>query len=511
MKTHQPCPCGQSQDAYTIFPDGNGKCHSAKCGGKVFINNKETQLEPDKIKNLQIIEHRGLDKAVLNRYNIKVVVEDNEPRLVQFPYKKGQLTKNRVWGQKKFFYQGKVAPGVFGLEAFDKAELAREIIITEGEYDAPSAFQMAGIPAVSVQSATTALEDCKADFETLNLAQRIYICFDSDDPGKKAASLVASLFDFNKVYKIDLSTEYKDANGYLEAQQQELFRKAYRASKKFVPDGVISSMAEFREALEAKKAKPECAFPFALGEQKLEGMRLGASYLVSGLEGIGKTEVLRAIQYQVLKETDHNVGIIHLEEQKEDTLNCLLSYHVGAPLRRHKFDINIEDKMEALNDMVKRDNRVHIYSHFGSNDPDYILGIIRFLVAVCGCKFVFLDHINIIVSGLDSEKDERRILDYLSTRFAMLVEELNFCLVYVCHENDDGRPRGSRNMGQTAKVRLRLFRNLEAEEEVERNKLYINIAKNRLTGATGPIGYVEYDTERGHLVDPFQGHEEVPI
>lgn len=504
VNTHQPCPCGKSSDAYSEY-ETFGKCYS--CGKNFpFREEKETKVE----KNLQIIEHRGLDKATLNRYNIKVEVTDDEPRIIQFPYKKGDFIKNRVWDQKKFFYHGKTRPGLFGTESFEKAEL-RDIIITEGEYDAPSAFQMTGLPSFSVQSATTALEDCKADFEYLNQAQRIYICFDADQPGKEAAAKVAQLFDFNKVYKIELSPDFKDANKYLEEGSQELFRKAYRGAKKFVPDGVISTLGEFREALTAKKAKPECSFPFALGEAKLEGMRLGASYLVSGLEGIGKTELLRAIQYQVLQETDHNIGIIHLEEQKEDTLNCLLSYHVGTPLRRHKFDIDIEDKMEALNEMVRRDNRVHIYSHFGSNDPDYILGIVRFLVAVCGCKFVFLDHINIIVSGLDSEKDERRILDYLSTRFAMLVEELNFCLVYVCHENDDGRPRGSRNMGQTAKVRLRLSRNLEAEEEAERNRLYINVAKNRLTGSTGPIGYVEYDVNRGHLVDPFKGDAEIPI
>lgn len=467
------------------------------------MNNKTDNIEQSN-SSYQIIEHRGLSKAVLSRYGIRTLVQDDVPKIDEFQY--NGFTKNRVFDQKKFFIKGTRKPGVFGKEAFDKNEL-KEIIITEGEYDAPSAFQMVGVPSFSVQSAVTAVEDCRADFEYLNRASRIYIAIDADEAGQKVATSVASLFDFNKVFKIDMKKELKDANGYLQANEQDSFRKAFKASKKFVPDGVISSFSEIRDALQEKPTKPVCVFPFSKGEEKLEGLRLGTSVLVSGLEGIGKTELVRAIEYQVLKDTDYNIGIIHLEEPKQDAINCLLSYHVNTPLRREKFDLPIEQKMEAFEDLVKRDNRVHVYSHFGSNDPDSILGIVRFLGAVCDCKFIFLDHINIIASGLNSEKDERRVLDYLCTHLAFLVEELNICLVFVCHENDDGRPRGSRNMGQVAKVRIRLSRDFEAEDDEERNRLYMVVSKNRPTGQTGPIGFAYYNPETGHLVDSTNTEE----
>lgn len=463
------------------------------------MNNKSGSTEPN--SSMQIVEHRGLTKAVLSRYKIQTLVEGDTPKIVEFPYP--SFTKNRVFGEKKFFSKGTRKPGVFGKEAFDINEL-KDIVITEGEYDAPSVFQMIGIPGFSVQSATTAVEDCRADFEYLNRASRIFIAIDADEAGQKVATSVASLFDFSKVFKIEMRKDLKDANGYLQANEQDSFRKAFKASKKFVPDGVISTYEEIKKAFQEKPTKPVCSFPFARGEEKLEGLRLGTSVLISGLEGIGKTELVRALEYQVLKETDYNIGIIHLEEPKQDALNCLLSYHVKAPLRREKFDIPIEQKMEAFEDLVKRDNRVHVYSHFGSNDPDSILGIVRFLGAVCDCKFIFLDHINIIASGLDSEKDERRVLDYLCTHLAFLVEELNICLVFVCHENDDGRPRGSRNMGQVAKVRIRLSRDLEAQDDDERNKLYMVVSKNRPTGATGPIGYAYFDPNSGYLSDVEQ-------
>jgi hypothetical protein len=97
--------------------------------------------------------------------------------------------------------------------------------------------------------------------------------------------------------------------------------------------------------------------------------------------------------------------------------------------------------------------------------------------------------------------DERRTLDYLCTRLEKLVEELHFCFCFICHENDNGETRGSRNISQTAHVRVRLRRDLENADPDERVKLYLSVAKNRPTSSTGPIGYAYYDESKGALVD----------
>lgn len=453
----------------------------------------------------QIIPIRGLTADTLRKYNVTTRVVEDNPVSIVFPYKNTSFEKFRLLDKKHFYSKGKHVSGLFGTEAHGDKSGLKSIIITEGEFDAMSAYQMTGVPSLSVQSSSTAVNDCQADFEYLNSATKIYLCFDSDEPGQKAATAIAQMFDYNKVFKITLDPALKDANKYLTDDKELEFIRAFRGAKKFVPDGVISTFSEVAEALDAKKDKPVCKWPFSKLEEKLEGFRLGKSYLISGLEGIGKTEIVRAAEYAVLKDTDYNVGIVHLEEPKEDVVNNLLSYHVHTALRRDKNNIlSVEEKMERYQDMVKRDNRVHIFNHFGSDDPNHILSIVRFLVTVCGCKFIFLDHINIVVSGLAADGDERRTLDYLCTRLATMVVELNFCLVFVCHENDDGRPRGSRNISQTAHVHIRLSRDLEHEEDYERNKLYVSIAKNRPTSDSGPAGFVYYDPEKGHLVDPFE-------
>lgn len=451
----------------------------------------------------QYIDHRGVLKSIWERYKSPIRVDHETPVSHGFRYTDG-LVKVRLWDRKSFHFlpSGKHRPGLYGKLAFPQGSFT-DIIITEGEYDAPSAYQMVGgrdVAAVSVQSSGSAAADVDADFEYINSAQRIYLAFDSDKAGQDAARKVAQKFPFEKIFWIDMDL-HKDANEYLQAGHEKEFRAAFKAAKKYTPDGVISSYDEILLALEEKQAPAVATYPFKLLEEKLEGLRFGTSVLFSGLEGIGKTEILRKLEHHILSTTDHNIGLIHLEEGKHDSINNLLTYEVGQPLRKKSVEVPTEEKLSAYKGLTKRDNRVFIYSHFGSDNPDDFLALVRYLVAVCGCRFIFFDHVNFLISRMNPGVDERRMLDYVCSSLAKMIEELDFCLVFICHENDNGETRGSRNISQTAHVRVRLSRDLETANEVERGKLFLSIAKNRPTASTGPAGYAYYDEQLGGLVD----------
>ena len=112
----------------------------------------------------------------------------------------------------------------------------------------------------------------------------------------------------------------------------------------------------------------------------------------------------------------------------------------------------------------------------------------------CGCKRIFLDHITMVVSGLAGD-DERRALDYISTRLAMMVEELDFTLFLISHVNDEGQTRGSRNIGKVADLRIDLHRDLMAENEIARNTTKLVVTKNRYAGRTGPTSNLYFDPD----------------
>ena len=61
------------------------------------------------------------------------------------------------------------------------------------------------------------------------------------------------------------------------------------------------------------------------------------------------------------------------------------------------------------------------YDHFGSLESDRLLTMMRYMAA-SGCRFIVLDHISIVVSGLESH-DERKDIDILMTKLASFVQE----------------------------------------------------------------------------------------
>ena len=97
-----------------------------------------------------------------------------------------------------------------------------------------------------------------------------------------------------------------------------------------------------------------------------------------------------------------------------------------------------------------------------------------------------------LVTGYEGD-DERKKLDYLSTRLAMMTRELDFTLFMVSHVNDDGKTRGSRNISKVADLIISLARNSEADTYDERNKTRLTVRGNRYAGLSGPAGALMFD------------------
>ena len=84
-----------------------------------------------------------------------------------------------------------------------------------------------------------------------------------------------------------------------------------------------------------------------------------------------------------------------------------------------------EADLKAAFDAVMGNGKWYIYDHFGSSDIDTLLSKLRYLAVGLGCKAIVLDHISIVVSGLDESEgeSERKVIDKLMTRLRSLIEE----------------------------------------------------------------------------------------
>jgi len=501
IKAHQPCPCGDSSDAFSIYDDGHGYCFSCNKHVKDATNLLDDQTvvsqQPQQgvadfnEYTYQYIEFRGIRASSMEFFGIQTkVAPDGAPVAQGYRYPNGAI-KIREIQDKKFAASGPMSEAtLFGKDKFNAG--GKSIVITEGELDAVSAWQMLGnhVPCVSVRSASSARKDCALEREYLNSFEKIYLCLDNDAPGHKAAREIASLFDFNKVYQINMST-FKDANDFLQANKDTDFKNAWLNASRFLPEGIISSNDDVFALIEKDEAQATATYPWQEIQDMTKGIRMQEVVLLTAMEGVGKTEIFRALEYHLLQTTDANIGIIHLEESKSRLIKGLVGYDLNTPVHLDP-NVSKEEIKQGWLHTVRRDNRVHIYSHFGSDDPDVILDAIRFMASACECKYIFLDHITMLVSGLD-DGDERRTLDYISTKLAHMVEEQDFCLFMISHVNDDGKTRGSRNISKIADLSIHLDRDLTVSDPVERNTTKLMIRKNRFASQTGPAGQLYFD------------------
>lgn len=446
------------------------------------------------------LDHRGITGKTMGFFDVRAVVNAATGKLEKliFPYDEASQ-KIRTIEPKDFYAAGNMKDAsLFGMDKFTPGQ-NMSITITEGELDALSVFQMLGskYPVVSVRSSTTAREDCSRAREYINSFDKIYLCLDNDPPGEKATKEIASLFDINKVFFVKLGN-FKDANEMLKAGKEKEFVGSWYNSKKYMPKGIMSSWEEMNVALASRKEAAQVDYPFASLQDMTYGIRLKELVLITAQEKIGKTEFIRSIEHHILETTDFNVGIIHLEEEEQRTIQGLVGLTLNQPVHLPDCMVSISDQQEALKKLTKSDGRLHVYTHFGSDDPDVILDVIRSMVGVCGCKYIFIDHITMLVTGYEGD-DERRKLDYLSTKFAELTRELDFSMFLISHVNDDGKTRGSRNIAKVADLIVSLNRDVESQDENIRNTTFLTVRGNRFSGRTGPAGMLKFDPKTFRL------------
>lgn len=482
----------RSEDNLAIYDDGHTHCYKCNFHQSVegFLNLDDNSF------TYEYLPHRGLTRDTLKFYNIQTKIDhDGKPVSDGFPYP-DKAVKIRSLEKKEFAWvkDGKLGAdtsktGLFGRDKFN-AGTHKYVTITEGEYDAASLYQALGHPVVSIQSAGTGKRDCSVDHDWLSSFERIYIAFDGDAPGRDALRSVARLFDYNRVFVVRFSTR-KDANDYLQHGEVEELRNLWNNAKRYMPESIVSTFQEFEEILkeQPREGKP---YPFKTLNELTYGIRRGESILLTAQEGVGKTEIMHAIEYGILKGTDDNVGAIYLEEPKRRHLQAIAGLELRKPVHLPDCVVGEREVSDALARAVVRDERLHVYSHFGSDDPDVVLDTIRFLVSARSCSYVFFDHVSMAVSGLQGE-DERRALDYLSTRLEMMVKELDFALIFVSHVNDFGQTRGSRYISKIADIRIDLNRDLTNADPSERNITNLTVSKNRFSGRTGPAGRLKFD------------------
>jgi twinkle protein len=265
-----------------------------------------------------------------------IVVLNDDKVEARYPYyKDGKHVANKIrYKGKKFSWeyvdkeQCNTAE-LFGQHLFTPGQKA--ITVVEGEYDAPAAWTLLGsrFPVVSVSSCGTALRDVKNNFEYLNSFEKIVLCLDGDDVGQKTAKSIADLFAPGKCRILTLQ-EAKDPNAYLAVICQHNSPASGGKPRRTCQTDLKS---ERRCGMKSStdRSTSKWITPLLASTDLRTDLRLSEMVVVTAETGIGKTSILKEIEYALLmhlelKEKNYGVGFIHLEEPNYDTALGLHSH-----------------------------------------------------------------------------------------------------------------------------------------------------------------------------------------
>ena len=524
---HESCPSCGSSDNLARYSDGHAVCFSGGCNHYEHGNGQIGQVAQRKpMRSLEMtgviaaIPDRRISQSTCQRYGVTVEYgTDGQIVKHHYPYHNKDTgavtgTKVRITETKSFYATGEFnEAGLFGQQAFKTG--GKYITITEGEADALAVNEMfdGKWPVVSIRSgAAGAAKDIKANLEWLETFDNVVICFDNDKAGQEAAKSVLNLFTPNKAKNVTLPA--KDAGDMLKSNQVQAFVKEWWNAKTFRPDGIVSGLDTW-DLLQEKRDVKSIPYPWGCLNAFTYGFRPQELVTITSGSGMGKSQIMRELEYYLLKNTEDNIGILALEEDIPKTTLGIMSMEANKLL--HIPEVRAGVSIEEERDYWERTfglDKLQLLDHWGSTSEDDLLGRIRYMAKGLDCKWIILDHLSIVVSDQDNG-DERKAIDSIMTNLRKLVQETGVGLFLVSHlrrpsgakAHEDGGKislgelRGSAAIAQLSDIVIGLERDQQHVDPEIRNTTTVRVLKNRFVGLTGPACYLYYDKESGRMIE----------
>jgi len=456
-------------------------------------------------------KERQITKDVTAFFDVKVSYDSSgEIDTHYYPYGDTAYKVRKL--PKTFSWVGK-STDLFGKSKFNSG--GKRLIITEGEIDAMSVAQASfdkyqKIYPVVGMSSSVMTKSLLENREWVRSFNEVILMLDEDEAGHKARDEAIKIVGIDKVKIAKLPL--KDPNEVLlKMGGQQLLQCMFDAAR-YVPAGIIGK-EELWDSLVNYNNIPAHPYPKCLEgvNKKLKGKRPGEIALFISGTGSGKSTIIREIGLDVLETTkDDKIGIISLEEAPAETARK----YAGMALSRNpdKEEIPI-DELKPGFDRVFGSDRVILLDHQGSIDDNTIIDQLEYM-CLSGCKYLFIDHITILVSEGTADLKGNEAQDKVMNDLLRLVKRHPVWIGLVSHLRkvqgggksfEEGRLpnlddiRGSGSIKQISFDVIAFARNLNAQNEIERNTIKMAVLKARRTGLTGRVNDVKYSYDTGRL------------
>jgi len=555
---HTNCEKCGSSDGKAVYEDNSSHCfvcehtvpsnefkeQNSKKSTKVRTSAKEEKsmevkpsskpaMTPDENAEIKSVTgvagkgFRGLKDETTKPFGVRYAYDaDGEVEEQYYPTTQdGQIVGYKIREVPKNFYsKGRTGADCELFMQFKFNRGGKYILITEGELDALSAYQMfcdynktrGGDYEMAVVSPTTGANSHKqiaAQYRFFDSFDNIIVCYDNDKAGKEATEDVVKALPKGKVKVMHM--RYKDPNTYLEEEKQDEFIRNFYEAKRYTPVGVLGSGDLYDKILE-QATVPKVPFPpfmDTLNAMLVGGLPLGHIINVAAGTGLGKTSFVNEMIYHWIFNSPHKIGIVSMELDSGQYGETLLGRHLSRKISLIQDDTVKKDLLESdkvrekANELFYNADGQHRFYLLDNRDGtiEEIQDTVEELVVSCGCRIIVLDPLQDILDGLSNE-DQALFMKWSKG----IIKSHNVTLIFINHVRKSASGtqnssqggsfteeeiQGSSTIIKSASANILLSRNKYAEDPIERNTTKVVLSKNRICGLTGPAGNVYYDND----------------
>lgn len=461
------------------------------------------QAKPDRVSYEDI---RSLDKDVAKLYNIQLQYEGDVPVRYAFGYP--STVKYRDYNDKSNSWYKDL--GLGGSELFGpefNAGTSNRLYLTEGEFDAASLYQVLGktYPVLSLPSSSIGKKFLQKNKDFLDSFKEIVYAGELDHAGRPCADKLYQIFP-KKFFYVPM-TKHKDANDFLKNGDTDDLLWAARKPQRYSPENFYVGEEAVESAIRNENPYEYVPTGHSGIDSICRGLVCGGLTFIKAPRGTGKTEIIRFLENAMLNSEGTVFAGVHMEEMKSTTYRAMATYKLGKNVRTKEDaqanNISEEEVIEAAKEAVKGDRTI-LFEMRGEDNPMDLLDHVRTAATIYGAKYIFIDHVQrlayLSATGVDGATST---LTTLSARMAQLAKELNIGVIFISQVNDDGRTKYAAALEEEAIICMKLERNVDSEDEVERNTTKIIVDKNRAFAKLGHAGSVYYDPETSILREEF--------
>ena len=338
-------------------------------------------------------------------------------------------------------YEGRISPNVVGLNC-GAGNAAQSTLHNED-------FLRSFSQIVGVMD-----NDCATEMERLKGVKK----------GAEATEDIASALLADNFFVIEYPDKIKDPRQWIKQDSGGFAKRATWELKKFSPEKIVELESVSVKDLRKKKKNGVPLRNLKKLQQITKSPIKGELWVLCAPSGAGKSTISREIEFDIasylvsgLIETDHlkedeftvsddgkcrlkdyevgeKIGIIRLEEDKEESINSLYAMDIGVEAKafvEDPDDFLTEEEHQALHDKWIKQDALRILDHFGSMKIETLISKLKQMVAF-GCRWFIIDHFSMLVSGLRTGNDVKE-LDIIMTELAAFCKQYGVFILGISH------------------------------------------------------------------------------